>query len=352
MGVVVGIDVAKEFHWAAALDRASGQVLVRRRVDNEPEAIASLVAELEALGAERLVVGLDLVGGIAGLVTAMFQAAGIELVHVPGLAVARARQATSGGENKSDPKDAQVIADQVRMRSDLRPIPAPEGEVDAELRLLAGRRRDLSTDQTRRLNRLRGLLCSIHPGLERKIVTNKLGLWMLARYVTPAEIRRAGENRLRAHLLRASNLRRAQIEELIVAALASARAQRVAVPGERVAADLVRELAREALAARERLAELDAELSAALERHPDGALILSLPGMGAVLTAEFIAEAGGIGRFPSADQLAAASGLAPVLRQSGKVRYLQRARGGSRHLRRVFYQSALSSLSHPASRRF
>ena len=40
--------------------------------------------------------------------------------------------------------------------------------------------------------------------------------------------------------------------------------------------------------------------------------------MGATLTAEFLAVAGGLTRFPTADQLASAAGLAPVLQQSGK----------------------------------
>ncbi|MEV5542875.1 transposase [Saccharopolyspora shandongensis] len=43
-----------------------------------------------------------------------------------------------------------------------------------------------------------------------------------------------------------------------------------------------------------------------------------LPGMGATLTAEFLAEAGDLTRFASANQLASAAGLAPVLQQSGK----------------------------------
>jgi transposase len=74
--------------------------------------------------------------------------------------------------------------------------------------------------------------------------------------------------------------------------------------------------------------------------------------MGATLTAEFIAEAGGIERFPTADRLAAAAGLAPVLKQSGKVRYLHRASGGNKALKRVFFQSAFCSLGHPVSRAF
>ena len=60
-------------------------------------------------------------------------------------------------------------------------------------------------------------------------------------------------------------------------------------------------MASEIATAKQRLSGLDVELEAALERHPDAALIRSLPGMGATLSAEFIAEAGAIGRFPTAD---------------------------------------------------
>ena len=74
--------------------------------------------------------------------------------------------------------------------------------------------------------------------------------------------------------------------------------------------------------------------------------------MGAVLTAELIAEAGNLSRFRSADALASAGGIAPVLRQSGKTRFLRRPAGGNKSLKRVFYQSAFCSLAHPDSRAF
>ena len=348
MRVAVGIDVAKTAHWVTAIDDA-GTVLIDRSVANEPDAIEELIAELRSLEGE-LTIGLDVVGGIAGLAEAMLAAASFRLVHVPGLAVNRARQGTTGGEAKSDPRDARVIADQVRTRHDLRTVEIGT-EIDLELRLLVGRRRDLVDEQTRRLSRLHGLLVSIHPGLERVLdLTTKGSLWLLTRYVTPAEIRRAGRDRLVSHLKRAGGLR--TIAQLADAALASAQAQRIAVPGERMAAIFVRELAAEALAARKRLAELNRALEARLTHHPDAALIRSLPGMGAVLTAEFIAEAGTIRRFASADALAAAAGLAPVLRQSGKVRFLRRPTGGNKALKQVFYQAAFCSLHSPDSRAF
>jgi transposase len=353
MQVSVGIDVAKEFHWATAVDERGGELL-SRRVDNDPGAIQALIDELEQLQLEHgaVTVAIDVVGGIASLLAAMLSEAGFRLVHVPGLAVKRARQGTTGGEHKSDPRDARVIADQVRTRNELRPI-EQSGEIDVELRLLVGRRRELVTDQTRRIGRLRDLLASIHPGLERSVdPTQKASLVLLSRYVTPAEIRRAGASRLVKAMLASGRLPRPHVEKLAAQALAAAKAQQLALPGERLAAELVRELAQEALAVRERLASLDTQIEQTLARHPDAALIRSLPGMGATLTAEFIAEAGGIGRFPTPDRLAAAAGLAPILKQSGKARYLRRANGGNKALKRVLYQSAFCSLSHPASRNF
>jgi len=354
MGVAVGIDVAKEFHWVCAIDVTHSEVLVDRRVENRPHDVAALIDELQTLGSERggLRVGVDVVGGIAGLLCAMLLEAGIEVLHVPGLAVNRARQGTTGGEHKSDPRDAAVIADQVRHRRDLRPVGALS-ELDAELRLLVGRRRELVTDQTRRISRLRDLLASINPGLERIVdPTQKAGQQLLCRYVTPTEIRKAGRRRLIEHIARGGRIPRAHVEKLADGALDAAKAQSVQIPGERVAASLVRELALETAHSRARLSELDTELQAALERHPDAALIASLPGMGATLTAEFIAEAGSIDRFVTPDRLAAAAGLAPVLKQSGKVRYLKRANTGNKTLKRVFFQSAFCSLNHPASRAF
>ena len=148
MQISVGIDIAKEVHWVTAID-AEGVVRLDRRLENT--AGRHRRAHRRAHGARRsLRIGLDVVGGIAGLAEAMLAEAGFPLVHVPGLAVNRARQGTVGGEHKSDPRDARVIADQVRIRRDLRPI-EPATELDLELRLLVGRRRDLVDAQTQRL---------------------------------------------------------------------------------------------------------------------------------------------------------------------------------------------------------
>jgi transposase len=92
---------------------------------------------------------------------------------MPGLAVDRARDAYRG-ESKTDAKDARVIADQARMRPDLGELAPGEDDL-AELQLLLTRRRDLVTDQTRAIARLRETLLALFPALERTLDLNSRG---------------------------------------------------------------------------------------------------------------------------------------------------------------------------------
>ncbi|WP_218002634.1 IS110 family transposase [Nocardia brevicatena] len=291
-------------------------------------------------------------GGIASLLTAMLLEAEIRLVHVPGLVVKSARRATKGGEAKSDPRDAKTIADQLRLRDDWRVV-TTEDETTLDLRILVNRRRELVTEQTRRLARLRETLTSVFPGLERAVdVVNLSDLHLLTRYATPAGIRRAGRRRITDHLLHAG-VRRPYAERLVDKAITAAQAQRIVVPGEARRAEFTRELAAEAIAVERRVAELEAQIREDLDRHPDAALITSMPGMGATLTAEFLSEAGDLSRFATADQLASAARPAPVLQQSGKMHYLRRATAGSKTLKFVFYQSAFAAIrTDPVSKAF
>lgn len=326
--ICVGIDVAKDTHWACALD-AGGRILLSRAVRDNQADLDALSAELRALPGP-MQVGLDVDGSIATFLQALLLAGGVALVHVPGLAVNRAAHGYAGGERKSDPQDARVIADLVRTGDGLRPI-WPDDEATASLRLLVSRRRDLVQDQGRRVSRMRQLLSQVHPSLEAKLdITCKGLLALLIRYVTPAEISKASVKAIVRYLRRTPNLRDA--EHLAELAQQCAVQQRIVIPDEAMTARLVREMATEALLVRGSLAAIVKELEALVVAHPKRTLVRSLPGMRAVLATEFIAIAGDIARPRSPAALAAAAGLAPVLRQSGHSRTLRRARRGDKDL--------------------
>ncbi len=67
--------------------------------------------------------------------------------------------------------------------------------------------------------------------------------------------------------------------------------------------------------------QLSAAIAAAVAQHADGPLVQSFPRSGAVNAAQVLAELGDDrARFPTADQLAAEAGVAPVTHASGKHR--------------------------------
>ena len=344
----VGVDAGKEFHWTVALD-AEGGVLLSRRVENEEADLSALVEEVLALGFEPTW-ATDQPGGTAALLLAVLWERGQTVLYVPGVAVDRARDAHRG-ESKTDARDARLIAEQARMRKDLSTL-EPGDELLAGLRLLVAHRRDLVLDQARAVVRLRGALVALFPGIERALDLRTIGpLVLVSRYQTPGAIRRAGRRRVEAYL-RSKGVRNAV--RLADLALAAAKAQRTTLPAEEVAAGIVRELAERALTLKERTAELDAEIEGRFSEHPLSQVLVSLPGMGPRLGAEFLATVGEPSAFESAGHLAAYAGLVPAAHDSGKRSgNRRRMRGGNKRLKMALYQSAFSCLRHHgASRAF
>jgi transposase len=237
------------------------------------------------------------------------------------------------------------------MRSDLGELAPGEQEL-SELRLLLGRRRDLISDRSRVIARLREMLLSLFPALERALDVNSKGpLILLTHYQTPAQLRRAGHRRVAAFL---RNRSVKGSDKVARKALSAAGSQSVALPAQEVASRIVAQLAAEVLTLKERIESIDKEIGERFFARPEARILASLPGMGPILGAEFLVCVGDILAFESADRLAAYAGLVPAARDSGKrVGNRRRMRGGNKTLKRIFYQSAFASLrSAPESRAF
>ena len=106
---------------------------------------------------------------------------------------------------------------------------------------------------------------------------------------------------------------------------------------------------------------LDTEIAATetmieerFRRHRHAEIILSMPGFGVILGAEFLAATADMSAFDSADRLAGICGLAPVPRDSGRISgNLKRPRRYHRRLLRTCYLAAQSAArTDPASRAY
>ncbi|MFD7922186.1 IS110 family transposase [Streptomyces sp. NPDC059740] len=346
-----GIDCGKTHHHCVTMD-ADGKTLLSRRVANdEPELLKLLGDVLDLADGCAVTWAMDMTGGEPGLLIAVLVNHLQELLYIPGRMVNRASDAYRG-EGKTDARDARVIADQARMRRDLQTI-RPDDESTIELRLHTSHRIDLVADRTRTINRLRGTLLSMFPALERALeLTNTGPLVLLTGYQAPTALRRIGVSRLTTWL---RNRKVRGAESLAKAAVEAAERQHTAVAGEKAIAKMVHTLAKEVMALDEKIAEIDKLIEGRFREHELAEVILSMPGMGPKLGAEFLVAVGGsLDGFPTADRLAAFGGVAPAPHDSGKTSgNLRRPQRYHRRLQRVFYTSALvSSWSDPNSKRF
>ncbi len=347
-----GVDAGKTGHHCVVIDPDGTRCLSRKVVNDEIE-LTGLIDEVLALtdGGE-VTWAIDLNHGGAALLISLLLGRGQRLLYIPGRTVYHAA-AGYRGDGKTDAKDAAIIADQARMRRDLQPLRAGD-EIAVELRILCAARTDLVCDRTRAINRLRAGLLEYFPALERAFdySTCKAALILLAGHNTPDGLRSLGAIGLEAWL-REHKARNASA--VAATAMTAAESQRTIVAGQEIGAAMVARLAKEVMRLDNEIGDTETLIEQRFRRHRHAEIILSMPGFGPLLGAEFLAATGGdLAVFDRCDRLAGVAGLAPVPRDSGRVSgNLKRPRRYDRRLLRACYLAAMIATRHdPASRTY
>lgn len=104
------------------------------------------------------------------------------------------------------------------------------------------------------------------------------------------------------------------------------------------------------------LADIDTELRSLIKNSPlwreEDNLLQSVPGVGDVLSATLVADVPELGRL-SRQKIAALVGVAPLNRDSGKMRGKRSCWGGRANVRAALYMATLSATAHnPVIRAF
>ncbi len=346
----VGDDWAEAHHDIEIVDE-TGRRLARRRL---PEGIVG-IAGLHALVAdhlgdgdepERVLVGIETDRGpwVAALV-----ATGYTVYPVNPLQVARYRERHSTSGSKSDPGDAHVLAEIVRLDRDHHRTLAGDSEVAEETKLLARTHQSLIWSRQRQTNQLRSLLREFYPAALAAFGEDLAGrdaLAVLAVAPTPEQGKALRVPRVVTVLRRAGRRRNlTKRAEQMVAVLRSeqlgARPRLVAAYGASTAAlvAVISELAGQT-------AVLEVEVEACFGRHPDAEIYLSQPGLGIVLGARVLAEFGDDpNRYADARARKNYSGMSPITRASGTRRVVLARYARNRRLGDAVYQQAFSALS-------
>jgi transposase len=345
----VGIDWAEAEHAACLID-AAGAVRRRLKVPHTAAGLRRLraaIAELEPTAGEVLV-ALERAHGL--LVDALLDA-GYTVYALNPKAVERYRARTRVSGAKSDPADAELLARILLTDRDRQRPLLPNSPLAEEVRALARDDERASRDERRLLNRLRQDLLDVFPQALAAFpnLGSATALAFLARWPTADAARRAGDAEFAA-LLRehrhgwperaAARIRAALAAEALAGPAHLAQAKAGAI---RLAAEQLLLLRRQRMVWEARLRELLQGEGA----HPDGEVLLSLPGLDARLAARVLGEVGDRReRFPTPAALQCYAGTAPVTKASGKGRVVVKRQACNRFLRQALVTWAFCSVRH------
>jgi transposase len=213
----VGIDWASEEHAVAVHDDA-GKQLASFMVAHSAEGFDRLVARLRAVDdPAELPVAIERPDG--RLVDRLLEA-GHPVVAVSPNAIKAWRDAEVVSGAKSDPGDAAVIAEYLRVRFHLLEPLRPFSDQTRALRAAVRARGDLVDQRTSANNQLEATLDAFWPGAKEVFadVTSQIALTFLVRYPTPASAAKLGEKQMAAFCKKHGYTGRRSPAELMLAA--------------------------------------------------------------------------------------------------------------------------------------
>jgi len=321
---VLAVDLASTKQVCVLTDHVS-RVLARRTVWCRPWGLVEVIewGRREAVGAGYVgvTVSCEPTGHRWKVVAELADRAAVSLVCVQPLAVARARESEDYTRDKSDAKDALVIA---RLTTQLRVyLPERQDPTYARLRHLGALRMQYLTARGAARQRLRDLLeCAWPAALEAAAKPLDSMTWLAAMDVAgcdPARIRALGRARFgRAVAARLPAWGATRACRRIIDAVYAATRDSRGVPAQRPAG-----LERAAYAltdladARTQMDRVEASLVAVLDQLDLTGLVTSIAGLSAVGAATILAETGDLTRFDSARAVVKHAGLCPRENSSG-----------------------------------
>lgn len=334
-----GVDWSWEHHAVCVVDDAGG-IVDRFVVKHEASGLTELCRRLRALEVER--VAIERPDGPA--VQALLEE-GLEVVVIASRQVKALRLRYGSAGNKDDRFDAYVLADVLRTDGHRLRALRPDSDATRALRALVRARKDLIKHRLALANQLRANLLQAFPGAIGLFaeLDSPISLAFLRRFATAERSSWLTERRLGAWLRSVGYAGRRHPSELLEH-LGRAPAGLFGEAGEGhgvVTTQLVDLLLR----VRSRIDVLDERIREALVLHPDGEIFTSFPRAGTNRAALLLAEIGDCReRFPDEASLAAAAGVAPSTRSSGKHWHVSFRRGCNKKLREALIDFAQDSV--------
>jgi len=341
--VVVGIDVAKRRH-VAAIRFPDGGIIKPFSFQNDRQGFERLMSRVEHARVEsgvcEILFALEATGHYGHALQHYLLAEGRSVVGINPAHTKRSKELLDGSPEKSDTKDAIIIAD-LAWQGRGRPVTQLEG-VYAELRRLGKLREQLTTERTRYLNRYTGLVDLVFPELVGLVydVTCPTIRNLLREFPTAPDIARRQFRLIRRLLWKWSI---GHFDEARCRQIYEASKHSVGVREGLEAVRLQMRLILTSLTTVEsQISEVEKTQTEALYQVPYAEQLLTIPEIGPVTVATVLGETGDLRQYRSAAALIKLAGLNLYSLSSGTFHGRTRiTRRGRPLLRRIIFLAAL-----------
>jgi transposase len=333
-----GVDWSWERHAVCIVD-AAGTVVERFEAEHQAAGLQAMVRRLRRAGALRVAIER----GDGPVVDALL-AGGLDVVVVSSRQVKalRLRYGTAG--NKDDRFDAFVLADVLRSDGHRLASLTPDSSATIGLRALVRARKDLVKHRIALGNQLRANLLAAFPGAVGLFaeIDSPITLTFLTRFTSPERAAWLSEKRMAAWLAGVGYCGRQTPEQLMAHLRAAPNG--LTGPAGAACATVTEQLVATLVDLRARIDALDEAIAETLALHHDAAVFTSLPRAGTNRAALLLAEVGDCrARFPDDTALAAAAGVAPSTRASGKRHHVAFRHSCDKKLREALIDFAADS---------
>jgi len=333
-----GVDWSWERHAVCIVDGA-GAVVERFEAEHQAVGLQAMVRRLRRAGVGRVAIERG-----DGPVVEALLAGGLQVVVVSSRQVKalRLRYGTAG--NKDDRFDAFVLADVLRSDGHRLASLTPDSSATIGLRALVRARKDLVKHRIALGNQLRANLLTAFPGAVGLFaeIDSPISLTFLTRFPSADRAAWLSDKRMAAWLAGVGYCGRQTPEQL----MAHLRAAPTGLTGPAGAAcaTVTEQLVATLVDLRARIDTLDERIAESLALHHDAAVFTSLPRAGINRAALLLAEIGDCrARFPDDTALAAAAGVAPSTRASGKKHHVAFRHSCDKKLREALIDFAADS---------
>jgi transposase len=337
----VGIDWADKEHAVCVLDAVPDREKERPRrevLPHTPEAIAAWAGGL-ARDFDGRPVAVMVEQSRGALLQALMQYPQIVLFPINPKQAARYREALVHSGKKDDPTDAECLARFVREHHRELRAWKPADVITRQLAQLVELRRKAVESRKQAAQQLEARLKQYFL-LALDLGDAALTLAIVERWPTHQALARANPATLRKFFAQHGRRNEDQVKELIArvrAATPLTTDRAIIDPNALAVKFLVKELRLHEAA----VAEFDAAIAPCFAAHPDAELFRSPPGAGAALAPRLLVAFGpDRGRFASADEVQAYSGIAPITKRSGKSFHVTKRYFCNKFLRQTFHEFA------------